>query len=396
MPPGPSHFTRRGSALLAAVMLTVAASAWLGAAPTPNSPAASGKPRHYFNREWRPAMGGPAGLHYVGAKVCLQCHTTYGAALQTGMGHASDRPARAAILRRHPRLRVALDHDTYSVTRTPSGRYRYSVQRGGQRVAVLLSWAFGLGAAGQTYVYRRHGGYYESRVSFFNKPRALDMTMGYGPRPPDTLWHALGRRLPPDEAKACFVCHTTGSYLGGKFRPQRATSGVSCEECHGPGSAHVAAMRAHDFAGGFHIFNPGQLDANGLVNFCGSCHRTMMTVLAMGVTGTLDVRFQPYRLTLSKCWNPTDSRIACLACHNPHKPLVTQPAAYDHACLACHVVKGENMTAALRKTHPGPACPVATHGCVTCHMPKVHLRGSHDLFTDHDIRIVRPGAPYPG
>lgn len=341
-------------------------------------------------------MGGPAGLQYVGAKVCLECHTTYGTELQGGMGHASDRPAQAAILQRHPRLRVTLDHDTYRVTRTPAGKYRYSVERDGKRVAAPLLWAFGLGHAGQTYVYRRHGGYYESRVSFFNKPRALDMTMGYGPTPPDTLWHALGRRLAPDETRACFVCHTTGSYSGGNFRPQRATSGVRCEECHGPGSAHVAAMRAHDFAGGFHIYNPAQLSANGLANFCGSCHRSTMTVLAMGVSGPLDVRFEPYRLTLSECWNPTDPRIACLACHNPHKPLVTKPAAYDHACLACHVVKGEKMTAGLRKTHPGPACPVATHDCVTCHMPKVHLPGSHFLFTDHDIRIVRPGAPYPG
>jgi len=28
-------------------------------------------------------------------------------------------------------------------------------------------------------------------------------------------------------------------------------------------------------------------------------------------------------------------------------------------------------------------------------MPKVEIPGSHFKFTDHRIRIVRPGEPYP-
>ncbi|MGH9533358.1 MAG: multiheme c-type cytochrome [Terriglobales bacterium] len=363
------------------------------------NPRAAPAPRHFFSAGWRPGMGGPAGLQYVGAHACVACHTSYRTQFHTGMGHASDLPAEAAILEHHSDLAVTIAADVYRLRAKGSGPkapWVYSVSRGGKTVSVPVTWAFGLGAAGQTYLYERDGAYHESRVSYFNRVGGLATTMGYGPTPPGPLWDALGRRMAPDEARACFVCHTTGSYLGGQFQPQRATSGVTCEECHGPGSAHVAAMRAHDFAGGFHIFNPGQLDANDLVDFCGSCHRTTMTVLAMGVTGTLDVRFQPYRLTLSQCWNPTDRRIACLACHNPHEPLVTAPAAYDHACLACHVANGERVTAAIAHSHPGPACPVGTHDCVTCHMPKVHLPGSHDVFTDHDIRIVKAGAPYPG
>ena len=31
-----------------------------------------------------------------------------------------------------------------------------------------------------------------------------------------------------------------------------------------------------------------------------------------------NVRFQPYRLTESKCYDPDDARISCLACHDPH------------------------------------------------------------------------------
>jgi formate-dependent nitrite reductase cytochrome c552 subunit len=38
---------------------------------------------------------------------------------------------------------------------------------------------------------------------------------------------------------------------------------------------------------------------------------------------------------------------------------------------------------------------VSTEHCVTCHMPKVQDPQFHGSFTDHDIRIVRPGDPYP-
>ena len=28
-------------------------------------------------------------------------------------------------------------------------------------------------------------------------------------------------------------------------------------------------------------------------------------------------------------------------------------------------------------------------------MPKLAIPGSHNVFTDHQIRIVKPGEPYP-
>ena len=42
-----------------------------------------------------------------------------------------------------------------------------------------------------------------------------------------------------------------------------------------------------------------------------------------------------------------------------------------------------------------PACPVGTKSCSTCHMPKTELPGAHIDFTDHRIRIVRKGEPFP-
>jgi formate-dependent nitrite reductase cytochrome c552 subunit len=38
---------------------------------------------------------------------------------------------------------------------------------------------------------------------------------------------------------------------------------------------------------------------------------------------------------------------------------------------------------------------VAKENCVSCHMPKVTLPNGHMTFTDHQIRVVKPGDPYP-
>jgi hypothetical protein len=98
----------------------------------------------------------------------------------------------------------------------------------------------------------------------------------------------------------------------------------------------------------------------------------------------LNVRFQPYRLTNSRCYSVTDARIRCTACHDPHGPLETSAASYDSRCTACHSPKE-----AIKM------CKVANQGCVTCHMPKVELPGAHARFTDHQIRIARASDPYP-
>jgi hypothetical protein len=118
--------------------------------------------------------------------------------------------------------------------------------------------------------------------------------------------------------------------------------------------------------------------------FCGQCHRTWEEIAGSGQMGVVNVRFQPYRLTNSKCYDTDDSRISCLACHNPHQEIDRTAAHYDAKCQACH--DGGKPSAV--------ACKVAKSNCVTCHMPKVEIPGSHHQFFDHEIRIVKANE-YP-
>lgn len=344
-------------------------------------------PRH----DWQPTQA-PPGAHYVGRQACAQCHAQEAAQqAQTPMGRALERVSDCKILHAHPVLKVRLGRYQYRIV-TSGGHSTYTVTDGVSTFSTPIAWAFGQGEAGQTYVYERAGRFYESRVSFFNDTQSLDLTLGYTGTNPHNVEEAAGRLTSPDEAKDCFSCHATAAVSAGKLQLDKLTPGISCEGCHGPGADHIKAVQAGDLRN-LHIFNPGRLDTQDLSDFCGSCHRSWQEVEMEHLQGVVDVRFQPYRLELSQCFSPIDPRISCLACHDPHRQLQTNPAYYDAKCLACHLLRGEIVKTSARKM--APACPVSDKNCVTCHMPKYELPGAHYKFTDHYIRVVRAGAPYP-
>ncbi len=233
----------------------------------------------------------------------------------------------------------------------------------------------------------------ERRLSFYPSIAALDITPGHKAEAPDTIAQALGDPIDPETVRRCFGCHSTASTVSGTFDPEHAILGVTCEACHGPGVEHVIEMQTAPSQGtAGTIFNPARLSPVDSVDFCGACHRTPVDVAAfmprhMGVSS---IRFQPYRLERSLCWGASgDSRITCMACHDPHKPLVRDLTAYDSQCLKCHAELGIPTSAKL-----APACAVGTKECAYCHMPKYEIPWVHGKFTDHFIRVVRSGSSF--
>lgn len=343
---------------------------------------------------WWPTSGAPSRAEYAGSDACIDCHELKAESQeQTPMFHAAVRPPQSKGLREHRDLAFHLGPYSYRLT-TADAESVLTVGDGSASLSADLLWSFGSGHMGQTFLYQKGGRFYESHVSYFSALQALDITPGQKHTVPANLDEALGRALPLDEARRCFACHTTASSRKDAFDPHDPFPGVTCEACHGPAAKHVAAARAKtEKRGSGLIFNPGKLERVDSVDFCGACHRTWQDVVGQPpVARTFNVRFAPYRLENSRCWEKGDARLTCMACHDPHKPLVREAGAYDANCLACHAA-----TAAEKRTsnHPGPACPVATKDCVTCHMPKVEPPGLHSAFTDHWIRVVRPNASYP-
>jgi hypothetical protein len=317
-------------------------------------------------------------------RACATCHPAQAKFHpDTSMAHAMELVPEASILKKHPLLTFEDGGYSYRIERK-GDQSLYTVSNGQETLTVPIGWAFGLGRAGQTYVFQMNGEFYESRVSYYSALDGLDVTMGARNLKPTNLTQAAGRYMGRDEKVRCFGCHATNAHEGSQLTLDRMSAGVQCERCHGPTDHHLEGLRRGD-AKLAKMTDLRKLSTEDFSNFCGQCHRTWEEIASGGETGVLNVRFQPYRLTNSKCYDTEDARISCVACHDPHKELDRVDANYDSRCQACHVTGKSNVR----------VCKIAQSNCVSCHMPKIELPGSHFKFTDHQIRIVRANEPYP-
>jgi Zn finger protein HypA/HybF involved in hydrogenase expression len=340
-------------------------------------------------RRWNPRRV-PVDSVFVGDQACGECHKKHVAAHgPSGMAEAMEPVAGSTVLSNNPKLSMRVGPYTYEITRNGK-QSTYSVTDGKETLSFPIVYAFGQGKMGQTYMLERDGKFYESLVSFYSEPKALDFTIGAPRLTPKSLTDAVGRLLSANEVASCFSCHSTGAVFGGsQLRLDNFAHGVRCEACHGPGGQHITAVKAGDTPAKS-IYNPGLLSGDELTQqFCASCHRGAEEFSLLQSMEINNVRFQPYRIFHSKCYSD-DRNISCIACHNPHEPLREDAAYYDKRCLECHSLRDKNA-----KAGDGKACPVADKDCTSCHMPKVEIKAAHFKFTDHFIRVVKPGEKFP-
>src|SRR5262249_39808604 len=239
----------------------------------------------------------------------------------TPMGRALESMDDSRTLIARPLLKFRDGPYSYQITRK-GGESIYSVSDGTKTIFEPILYPFGSGVAGQTYLFMHDGRLMESRVTFYVSLGALDITGGQSPATPASLEEALGRTLGKDDARGCFQCHAPQSVTREGLNLENLVRGVTCESCHGPGAEHVAAMQDGKLEDP-KIFNPGKLKASSLwQEFCGFCHRGFDQVMQLPAQGGLNnIRFQPYRIFNSRGHNRVDSRISCVACHDPHKDL---------------------------------------------------------------------------
>jgi hypothetical protein len=321
--------------------------------------------------------------------ACAQCHSQAKSQPDTSMGRALETVKECRILIDHPLLTAKKGRFSYRIERK-GDQSLYSVSDGLQRLEMPIRWVMGASSAiGQTYILEKDGQFYESRVSYFSELKGLGLTLGAEGSNPSDLTEAAGRVMGADDKLRCFGCHATNAVSGRRLTLDKMLPGVHCEHCHEGAQTHLAAMLLNSFE--LSADNQPEdlsksLPAERVSNFCGQCHRTWEEIALQGRLDITNIRFQPYRLTGSKCYDADDSRISCLACHDPHHEVVSNPLEYDAKCLACH---GGGKPRAR-------SCPAATNKCVTCHMPKLELPGAHYKFSDHRIRIVKANERYPG
>src|SRR5271155_5503691 len=352
---------------------------------------------HVKDPGWWPTKGTAPRSAYAGSAACKTCHRSIAESqAQTPMFKAASRPEDASVLRLNPYMQFKESNFSYALIRQ-NDRAALQVEDKWAILTAPLLWAMGSGEIGQTYLLKSGDTYYESRISYFQSLAAIDITPGHT-NLPATREEAVGIPQNPATARRCFGCHTTASTVAGVFDPENATPGIGCEACHGPSAAHVKAEEQGDD----NVptpFNPETLAPRDSVDFCGACHRTPADVAVNmpGDIGIFGIRYSAYRLERSRCWGSSgDTRITCIACHDPHNPIVADTASYDSKCLRCHANGGHQANTGHQvAANQAPSCTVASKGCVSCHMPRYELKIAHTTMTDHFIRIVRPGSGYP-
>jgi len=353
------------------------------------------------SERWWPTMSTAPLEAFSGTPSCTRCHVAESSSEPpSSMSQAALRASDNRFLHDASSMTLpsqkSASFEPFTYALSPGANaVQYSVSRGDEKLSQTIDWVMGAGDLGQTFVYQRDDHWYQSRMSLYGNVPKMDLTTGLRSDPNADLISALGKILNPEEVRHCFSCHTVHATTSRGFNPLHAEAGVGCEACHGPGLAHV--KKSTDAAGApvkaidERVFNPARLSPADSIDLCGACHRTSadVTSSANNANDASVVRFQPYRLEMSRCWLETRSaKVTCTACHDPHEALNHNIASYDRHCIECHSAPD------TAEPHVGKSCPKAKSQCVRCHMPKVAVPSMHGEFTDHFIRVVKPSAEF--
>ncbi len=163
-------------------------------------------------------------------------------------------------------------------------------------------------------------------------------------------WVAYDSKNAPRKPYTCGTCHTTGWVATGAAGPHQdglpgihgtwAEPGVTCEACHGPSAAHVAA--------------PTRVKPSSEER-CGTCH-ARGDVTRIDASGGLVKHHEQYEDLLAS----PHKALACGTCHAPHQSTKYQTGGYkgvERTCKTCHADVQVKIAAK------------ANVACSTCHMP---------------------------
>ena len=254
--------------------------------------------------------------------------------------------------------------------------------------AAPLDYALGSGKTGMTYVSLIGGNKIaEFRMSYFPHKKQWYATPGQEQLGPDDI----GKVHPTEDARRCLLCHAV-TLPSDALTPEKRFMGVGCESCHGPGSAHIAAIGAGQVKNS--LMEKLQVwPATRLNEMCGKCHGTKPDGATAQMLMNATNRLQAYGLMESACFKKTKDTLSCVTCHDPHTNASRDAKKYEAICLTCHATTaGTNHSPSVQRT-AAKTCPVNPKtGCIGCHMPARQAIANTQLPTfmaDHFIRVHR-------
>jgi Tfp pilus assembly protein PilF len=362
---------------------------------------------------------------YAVAASCAECHAeiarTY---LLTGMGRSFAKLGPSAKnfadFAESNQLHHVASNRHYTMLERDGRFYqrRHTIGFDGKESNVLeieAHYVVGSGNHARTFLHRSADGRLrEMPVSWYAERGGYwAMSPGY-----DRPAHLDFRRL---IAEDCMSCHNgyprnvQDEGNGPRF-PEPLPEGIDCQRCHGPGQAHIDAIKSNDIeAARRAITNPANLDRDRQLDTCMQCHlETTSSPLPFQIrryehpafsfapgkpladhfihfdhapgTGR-DDKFEiaggAYRLRKSACFR--QSNMTCVTCHDPHDVPRGEAAVrhYVAVCQSCHTDVHRDGTPRLANVNAGATC-------LDCHMPKRRTEDAvHVVMTDHYIQRKR-------
>ncbi len=386
-----------------------------------------------------PAPNPQATATYVGSAACSRCHLEIAAQFtKTSMGRSLTpiTPEFLKTLQLPGHFYDAKLNHHYEVHAENNQlvQSEYQTDASGKEVfrnTHAAQWIIGTGENGFGALLRRGDYLFQAPLSFYSKASEWNLSPGY-----QNGDYGFNRVIQP----GCIYCHSGRpqpiSGRDGAYQPTAFTqTAIGCENCHGPGSAHIEAMHESDAAPGKStkadptIVNPERLPSQLANDVCTSCHQSgdarvlqsgktyqdfrpgqplNQTVAIFQIAPTRDNPPDKdhtehyYSMSLSQCFLKTQATanpLRCISCHNPHvEPTAAEaPAYFNGRCLTCHtpgpgIASCKAPQAARQATaHNG----LPADNCIGCHMPKRDIGViSHSNATNHRVP-ARPDEAFP-
>jgi hypothetical protein len=360
-----------------------------------------------------PANAQTPGKSYAGSKSCFGCHSAiYKSFEKTGMGRsmtfASDWKPNTLPL--HATVSQPGTSRAFTVSHNESGWRQSEAEEGVFSVEHQLDYAVGSGYNGLSFLIRRGRYLFQAPLSYYSRAQKWDLSPGY-----ETADLGFGRLVPEE----CINCHagrpsplknTQGAYADPPFQELA----IGCENCHGPGEAHLKSQGKLPGA----IVNPAKLAPRLADNICLNCHQAGDARVTQPGKTYLDFRpgewlfdttvifkkpaaadRQPTDLLehyaamqASRCFRESAGKLSCLTCHDPHmQPDPAAAASYYRAkCLTCHNDRSCRLPLSVRVAQS------PSDDCIGCHMPKRKVTQiSHSALTNHRIPARESEPPPP-
>ncbi len=375
--------------------------------------------------------------NYVGSQSCRPCHAAiFDRYMRTNMAQTSGPAFRGLV---PGAFTHAASSVAYRVTDAEGLVYLeyHRTDGAGAHGIEQLQYYLGSGKHGRAYLFSNGGYLFQSPVNYYADPGHWDMSPGYQNVREMPLNHAVER--------SCLFCHTSQVAAPGPGTVNRypsppfAEHGVSCERCHGPGSAHVSRKAR--------MFVPLSSDAAARDAICAQCHLEGDATVAAPGKDLFDFRpghhledflsvflvrssnrqnLHPAShfeaLAASQCKLKSGDRMSCLSCHDPHDQPPPQTSSQvlpahtdDHHSLSFRGAQrrgtptlstatgasfqsGEGANperatyyrAKCLACHTAPRYAREHHAqqpdCTVCHMPRLRSTdAAHAMLTDHRI-----------